>query len=92
MVTSVFVVTLRFLLCEFFGHSQNLGSAQYRGRWDSAATVRHYLQQALAMQALCRLQPDLSSKLTKLAQPSPPGRGEDILPKSEQRRGQTRAN
>ena len=41
-----------------FKRSQNLGALQFRGRWKSAFTLQHYLQEAVASMVWLKLGPD----------------------------------
>ena len=52
---------------EYFRRIQNLGALQYRGRWDNAGTLGHYLQEGLAALAYSKLDKETLQRIRTLA-------------------------
>ena len=46
-------------LCHFFSTTGNITAAQFRGRWDSARTLSHYLIEAMVLLSLYNQSLDL---------------------------------
>ena len=51
----------------YFRKTQNLGALQYRGRWDNAGTLGHYLQEGLAALAFAKLDEKTLRRIRTLA-------------------------